>query len=77
MNPLHSIKKLQAAGMPLPRMHLCCGKQDALVYEACAHFRQTLVEAGVPLGYEEGDGGHDIPFWDAYLESCFRFLNAD
>ncbi|MDR0928564.1 MAG: hypothetical protein LBM74_02495 [Oscillospiraceae bacterium] len=77
MNPLHSIANLQAAGMPLPRMLLCCGKQDTLVYEACAHFRKTLAEAGVPLGYEEGDGGHDIPYWDAHLESCFRFLKAE
>ena len=29
---------------------------------------------GLPLTYLEGEGQHDIPFWDGMLEPAFRFM---
>lgn len=75
-NPRYSIEKLKAEGGEIPRMHLCCGKQDALVYGACQSFRGFLERQGVCLSYEEGDGLHDVPYWDEHLEACFRFLKG-
>lgn len=76
LNPRNAIAALKKSGKNLPRLYMCCGRQDWLVRDACLSFRDFLQEEGVPLCYEEGDGQHDIPYWDDRLESCFRFLRA-
>ena len=53
---------------------MCCGKQDQLVGDACSRFRETLLRAGARLSWEDGPGDHDLMYWDAHLESAFRFL---
>ncbi len=75
-NPCQSLRELKEGGKRIPRMHMCCGQQDALVHDACEHFRGFLKELGVPLSYDGGDGLHDIPYWDEHLENCFRFLKG-
>ena len=29
---------------------------------------------GAPLVWEDGEGEHDLIYWDEHLESAFRFL---
>ena len=55
-------------------MFLCCGRQDALVYDMCSRFADFARKEGLPLTYLEGEGQHDIPFWDGMLEPAFRFM---
>lgn len=74
MNPRKTILDLKAEGIEIPKMHMCCGRQDVLVYDACVSFREFLKEEGVPLSYDEDDGVHDIPYWDDNMDACFSFL---
>ena len=74
MNPRKAVADLKAAGADIPKMYMCCGKQDVLVYDACTGFRDYLKEQNVPLEYVEGDGLHMVPYWDEQLEDCFKFL---
>lgn len=74
MNPRKAIADLKAAGAEIPKMFMCCGMQDSLVYDACVSFRDYLKEQNVPLTYVESDGVHDLPYWDGQLEDCFAFL---
>ena len=77
MNPRKAVADLKAAGEKIPKMYMCCGKQDVLVYDACVSFRDYLKEQNVPLTYVEGDGVHMVPYWDEQLEACFEFLKAE
>lgn len=74
MNPRKAVADLKAAGAELPRMYMCCGLQDTLVYDACKSFRTYLEEQNVPMTYVEGDGLHMLPYWDEQLEGGFAFL---
>ena len=44
--------------------------------QALAYY-SVLSEQNVPLEYVEGEGLHDIPYWDGQLEDCFAFLKKD
>ena len=35
---------------------------------------EPLLSAGAGLVWEDGPGDHDLMYWDAHLESAFRFL---
>ena len=74
MNPRYSLLKAKEQGMDVPPMFLCCGRQDALVYDMCSRFVDFARKEGLPLTYLEGEGQHDIPFWDGMLEPAFRFM---
>ena len=74
MNPRKAIADMKEKGADIPKMYMCCGKQDVLVYDACAGFRDYLKESDVPLTYVESDGLHMVPYWDEQLEACFEFL---
>lgn len=74
MNPIKAVADLKAAGADIPKMYMCCGVQDVLVYDACAGFREEMEKLGVPLTYVESDGMHTVPYWDEQLEDCFKFL---
>jgi len=74
MNPRKAVADLKEQGTDMPKMYMCCGKQDVLVYNACVGFRDYLKEQGVPLVYVESDGLHMVPYWDEQLEACFEFL---
>lgn len=77
MNPRKAIADMKAQGADIPKMYMCCGRQDPLVYDACVNFKDYLAEQNVPLTYVEGDGEHDIPYWDGQLEDSFAFLKED
>ena len=74
MNPRYSRLKAKERGEGLPPMFLCCGRQDALVYDMCSRFADFACKEDLPLTYLEGEGQHDIPFWDGMLEPAFRFM---
>ena len=40
----------------------------------CSRFADFARKEGLPLTYLEGEGQHDIPFWDGMLEPAFRFM---
>ncbi|MBQ3278856.1 MAG: hypothetical protein IJG94_06805 [Clostridia bacterium] len=74
LNPAKAVEQYVAEGKPLPEFWMCCGKQDQLVGDACSRFRETLLRAGARLSWEDGPGDHNLMYWDAHLESAFRFL---
>lgn len=74
LNPVRAVEQYAARKKPLPEFWMCCGKQDQLVGDACASFRETLCRAGAPPVWEDGPGEHDLMYWDEHLESAFRFL---
>ena len=66
-NPETLVKKLKAAGKPLPEILMCCGTEDFLL-ENNRQFHQFLVDEGVDHTYEEDAGKHDMFFWNKYVE---------
>lgn len=75
-NPEHALLTLRQQGQPLPDLFLCCGRQDNVVYPACKAFAAFAEREHIPLTYVEGDGIHDLWFWDEMLAPVFRFLDA-
>jgi S-formylglutathione hydrolase FrmB len=67
------VKKRLAAKKPLPRIYAACGTEDFLVENNRA-FSRFLSENNVEHTYEEGPGGHDWAFWDAYIERVLKWL---
>lgn len=59
-------KKAKENGVILPRLYACCGKQDRFFAGAKA-FADFANSEGIPLLFEEGDGGHEWKFWDHWL----------
>jgi len=76
MNPKHAILVAREEGRKLPEMFMCCGRQDVLVYDMCKDFAAFADEHAIGLKYIEGDGQHDIPYWDGMLEAAFSFLSG-
>lgn len=74
LNPSALLTRIREQGENLPPMWMCCGEQDLLVGPSCLRLRNALTEAGAVLRWEAGPGGHDLIYWDAHLESSFRFL---
>ena len=66
-NPETLVKKLKAAGKPLPEILMCCGTEDFLL-ENNRQFHQFLVDEGIDHTYEEDTGNHDMFFWNKYVE---------
>ena len=66
-NPETLVKKLKAAGKPLPEILMCCGTEDFLL-ENNRQFHQFLVDEGIDHTYEEDAGNHDMFFWNKYVE---------
>ena len=59
-------KKHLAEGVSLPRLYACCGTEDGF-YPGAKKFAVDGKEAGLPILFEEGPGGHDWAFWDKWL----------
>ena len=62
----HLYRKHLAEGTSFPRMYTCCGTADGF-YAGAKKFALDAKEAGVPIQFEEGPGGHDWEFWDKWL----------
>lgn len=66
-------KRLLDSGGPVPNLYAACGFNDMLASDSrnfCAH----LSAIGFPHFYEEGPGGHEWPFWRAYLRRGLQHL---
>ena len=57
----------------LPPIRFDCGRSDWLL-EANRELHRALEEAGVQHSYEEFEGGHEWPYWEAHLEDTLRFF---
>lgn len=64
---------LLAAGDALPPLRLDCGRDDPLLDDNRALHR-ALEAHGVSHVYEEFDGGHEWPYWEAHVADTFRFV---
>ncbi len=53
---------------------MCCGRQDELVYENNVRFVKFLQENQISVDYREDDGGHDVMFWEKFMDPVFAFL---
>ena len=73
---VEQVKKLESAGMELPRLYACCGTEDFLLDD-----NRTAVAAlrdlGVDIDYEEGPGIHDWAFWDGWIQRTLQWMGFD
>lgn len=72
-NPEVLVKKLKAAGTPIPKMYMACGTEDFLLEQNRA-FHEFLVSEQVPVKYEESPGVHDWDFWNRFFEPALKYL---
>lgn len=49
-----------------PALYVAIGTEDP-TYEYTGHFMDYAKKCGIPIRYEEGPGGHEWKFWDAFL----------
>ncbi|PYI55854.1 alpha/beta hydrolase [Paenibacillus flagellatus] len=66
-------EKVAASGGPKPKLYQACGTEDFL-YEANRAFLGHAQSLGLELEYEEGPGGHDWAYWDAYIRRVLDWL---
>ena len=57
----------------IPGIYMACGAQDP-VLKGVHHLKQILEDRQIPLLYEEGDGNHELEYWENHLDSMFSFL---
>jgi S-formylglutathione hydrolase FrmB len=69
----NAFDKLKNSGKPIPKMYMCCGKQD-FVYEANIEFRNHILKSGTDLVYEEEDGQHTWDFWNMMMPRVLKFF---
>ena len=65
-NPEVQLRRLKAAGGPVPKLYMACGTEDSLL-GANRDFRDFLKREEVEVRYEEGPGAHNWTFWNEYL----------
>ena len=75
-NPIAAMKQLLARGTNLPKFYLCCGLSDSLL-NSNRIFRDTLIDNGFDVTYEEEPGGHEWDFWDRQLKKILDWLPLD
>lgn len=73
--PLSALDCLIGAGSRLPPLRFDCGREDPLL-ASNRRLHDGLLQAGVPHLYEEFDGGHEWPYWQAHLADSLRFFGA-
>jgi S-formylglutathione hydrolase FrmB len=69
----NAFDKLKASDKPIPKIYMCCGKQD-FVYEENIKFCNHVLESGTDLVFEEGDGQHTWDFWNNMMPRALKFL---
>ena len=72
-NPRWMLRKLKEEGKEIPGIFMTCGKQDSLLGQN-REFRDFLVSEGVPVAYDEWDGGHEWDFWNASVRKLLDWL---
>ncbi len=60
----------------LPPIYMACGLDDRLLEKNRAASRM-LSDLGFAVTYEEGPGGHEWDFWDAYIRRALAWLDDD
>lgn len=71
-NPETLVKKLKAAGTPLPDLFMACGTEDFLLEHNRA-FHTFLQEENVPVSYHEAPGTHNFEFWNQWTEPALQW----
>ena len=74
-NPETLVRKLKAAGKPLPELFIACGTEDFLIENNRA-FHRFLADEGVAHEYREGKGQHDMVFWHEYIAQAVAWMFA-
>ena len=59
-----------------PKFYMACGTEDGLITPNHA-FRDHLKGLGYDVTWEEGPGGHEWNFWDAYILKALEWLPLD
>ena len=59
-----------------PKFYMACGTEDNLIHPNHA-FRDHLKNLGYDVTWEEGPGGHEWNFWDAYILKAMEWLPLD
>ncbi len=67
------LAKLKKNGRRIPRLYAACGTEDSL-FDSNQRFLEVARDLSVDVTYEEGPGGHDWDFWDAYIERGLDWL---
>ena len=58
---------------PDTAFYVCCGTEDYL-YQDSITFRDTALEKGLAVTYEESPGEHEWGFCDAYIQRILEWL---
>lgn len=66
----------EAKNAELPDVFLCCGTEDALVYDMVLKLKGVLEEKEIRHCYREAPGEHDLEFWETMMDSAFSFLTG-
>lgn len=72
-HPKHLVDELTAAGKDVPAIYMACGESDSLLPHN-RDFAAYLEAHNLPVTFEEGPGGHEWPFWDAYIQKALDWL---
>jgi S-formylglutathione hydrolase FrmB len=67
------VRRLLAAGRPVPALFVDVGQSDGLADESRA-FHAELVALGVPHTYAEWPGKHSWPYWHAHVGESLAWL---
>ncbi|MFW2490240.1 alpha/beta hydrolase [Clostridium chromiireducens] len=70
---LYLLKKIKDSDNLIPRIYQACGTEDFL-YEENIKFRDLARKLEIDITYEEGSGGHEWDFWDAYIKKALNWL---
>ncbi len=79
LNPVgsrHDLLSLAAtcsASNLLPKLWMDCGTADFL-FENNQNFYKHMVQMGIPINYEVGDGSHDWEYWNRLLPNVLRWM---
>lgn len=66
-------ERVAEGGGPKPKFYMACGTEDDLIAPNYV-LRDQLKGLGYEVTWEEGPGGHDWDFWDAYLKRALDWL---
>lgn len=72
-HPKNLVDKLAEGGAEPPAIYMACGDSDGLLPNN-QDFVDYLKAKNIPVTFEIGPGGHEWPFWDAYIQRALDWL---
>lgn len=72
-DPEALVKRIKSGGKPMPEILMCCGTEDNLL-ENNRQLHAFLERENVAHFYEESAGGHDMEFWNRYMEKFIPMM---